>query len=259
MTAVRVPLRRVKGSIEDGSRGWTTRIPRSTLFRIETSSAGFVVAGKAWRGLGVPTPQYERSDSFVVGLDGSGAQLWSDRLVGDSPTQGENTATDVAVSPDGTTAYVSSIVSGLLDTDEDIAVVAYDIATGVRLWVAESATPGHLGEFPTAIEASDSGVFITGASGARPRDARALSDTMVYAPLPYLPGPSEAVALSLAPDTGEIRWTARSDPGSVGGAAMGWAIALTDQRVLIAGFDAREVGGLVDGNMADGFAAAYAL
>jgi DNA-binding beta-propeller fold protein YncE len=84
-----------------------------------------------------------------------GAQLWVARYNG--PKNSWNRATEVAVSPDGSTVFVTG------SSGPSYATVAYNAATGAQLWVqrygANSSQPAAL-----AVSPDGSTVFVTGTS-----------------------------------------------------------------------------------------------
>jgi DNA-binding beta-propeller fold protein YncE len=93
---------------------------------------------------------------------GPGAQLWTQLYNG----LGNNTdaAKAVAVSPDGKTVYVTGQSYGT-SLVYDYATVAYNAATGHRLWAARYNGPaGSLSNVPSALAVSPDGkaVYVTG-------------------------------------------------------------------------------------------------
>lgn len=64
----------------------------------------------------------------------TGARLWAARYNG--PANGTDSASRVTVSPDGTKVFVTGISAVTASTSE-YATVAYNAATGARLWVAD--------------------------------------------------------------------------------------------------------------------------
>lgn len=76
----------------------------------------------------------------------TGAQLWTARYNG--PENGDDTAFNIAVSPDGTRVYVVG-ATGVLSSQlqSRFGIVAYDSATGAQLWTRAYAGPGRGGEF----------------------------------------------------------------------------------------------------------------
>jgi DNA-binding beta-propeller fold protein YncE len=97
----------------------------------------------------------------------TGAQLWVVRDSG--PGNRTGSATSVAVSPDGATVFVtgySDRVQG--DRADDYATIAYQAATGTRLWVRRYnglGTGSDDAAFSVAVSPDGGRVFVTGSSG----------------------------------------------------------------------------------------------
>lgn len=99
-------------------------------------------------------------DFATVAYDAAtGDQLWVSRW--DSPGQATDSATDVTISPDGSTV----IVAGTVD-DGDYGTVAYDAVTGVQRWIAR--WDSSLDDTARDIEMSPDGstVYVTGDGGS---------------------------------------------------------------------------------------------
>ena len=102
-------------------------------------------------------------DARAAGAPGTaapGTQLWAARF-------GQSTAipyTAMAVSPGGSMVFVTGASYGGRATEVDYKTVAYDTATGRRLWARLFSGPGHLWNYPTAVAVSPDGatVFVTG-------------------------------------------------------------------------------------------------
>jgi WD40 repeat protein len=74
-------------------------------------------------------------DLLTVGVDvASGDELW--RAIHANPDGGGDFPSTVLVSPDGTTAYVSATVGLFRQEPPDMALIAYDLATGEVHWSA---------------------------------------------------------------------------------------------------------------------------
>jgi sugar lactone lactonase YvrE len=97
----------------------------------------------------------------------SGAQLWVATYVG--PEGMGATGQAIAVSPDGTTVFVTGSVIRSLSND-DYVTVAYDAATGTQQWASLYDGPGHGDDSPNAIDVSRDGarVVVTGGSEKAP-------------------------------------------------------------------------------------------
>src|SRR5260221_6128785 len=105
------------------------------------------------------------SDYATVAYNAAtGKQLWVSRYNG--PGNGSDVAYDVAVSPGGGTVFVTGKSAGTT-TGEDFAIVAYNAATGARLWVSRFSSPGNAPDAASSVAVSPDGrtVFIAGLSG----------------------------------------------------------------------------------------------
>ena len=93
----------------------------------------------------------------------TGAQLWVKRYNG--PGNGDDLAFALAVSPSGGTVYVTG-TSSSKGEGPGYATVAYDAATGHRLWVARYNGPATLSDAASSVAVSPGGgrVFVTGES-----------------------------------------------------------------------------------------------
>jgi DNA-binding beta-propeller fold protein YncE len=93
----------------------------------------------------------------------AGRQLWADRFTpGDTPA-------DVAVSPDGTTVFVTGCgASGNLCSLADFETAAFRVATGELLWTATFDDPKGSSDVTAALAVSPDGarVFVTGQTPA---------------------------------------------------------------------------------------------
>jgi DNA-binding beta-propeller fold protein YncE len=97
---------------------------------------------------------------------GTGAQLWARQYNG--PTDFRDVAAALAVSPDGARVYVTGTSSDN-DVRNDYRTLAYNAATGARLWVARYKGPGGDDEASSlAVSPDGKRVFVTGASRAAP-------------------------------------------------------------------------------------------
>jgi hypothetical protein len=112
-------------------------------------------------GASAGAPGSGREDYATVGYNAvTGATLWERRY--DGPA-GDNAAKAVAVSPDGSTVYVTGESKGP-GTGMDYATVAYNAATGAQRWASRYNDPGNLDDDPAAVAVSPAtgNVFVTG-------------------------------------------------------------------------------------------------
>ena len=109
----------------------------------------------------------ERTDFATLAYDAStGAQLWVRRYDGPGARRhGNDAANAIAVSPDGATAYVTGSSAGSL-TNLDHATIAYDTATGRRIWTHRYDGPDSQIDGASAIAVGPDGaaVFVTGST-----------------------------------------------------------------------------------------------
>jgi len=91
----------------------------------------------------------------------TGKRLWASRYNG--PGNGADSASAVAVSPDGATVYVTGGSEGIA-TQRDYATVAYNAATGAQLWASRYNGPGDSNDSARSVAVSPRGgtVFVTG-------------------------------------------------------------------------------------------------
>jgi len=108
----------------------------------------------------------------TVGLDyataaynaATGAQLWVTRYNG--PGGRSDAATSVAASPGGGTVYVTGQSQGTT-TNLDYATVAYNAATGARLWLMRYNGPANTYDAASSLAVSPTTgtVYVTGTEG----------------------------------------------------------------------------------------------
>lgn len=90
-----------------------------------------------------------------------GGELWASIFDGHG---GMDTARAVAVSPDGQMVFVTG-ATGVSTSNEDYATIAYNAATGTRVWEKEYAgTGGISGARAVAVSRDGSTVYVTGNS-----------------------------------------------------------------------------------------------
>jgi outer membrane protein assembly factor BamB len=148
-------------------------------------------------------------NSYVVTIaydSGTGEQLWLATFKGPG---GRNAyGRDLAVSPDGSTVFITGGAGGA--TSEDAAVVAYEAASGTQVWSAAYRGPGNENDYPCCIAASPDGsqVFITGDTAVDWATVSfdAQSGARQWATIYDDPGHSidEAYALAVSPDSSAV-------------------------------------------------------
>ena len=97
------------------------------------------------------------------GVPAPGSQLWASRLSG--PRNVLDRPSSLAVSPDGRTVFIAATNRAAASGD-DYATVAYNAATGARLWTQRYNGPANDSDVATAVAVSPAGttVFVTGTS-----------------------------------------------------------------------------------------------
>jgi hypothetical protein len=92
----------------------------------------------------------------------SGARLWSRRY--DGPANYYDFAYSIATSPDGSSVFVTGSSAANATGSDDYATIAYDVATGSRLWTRRYNGPANDNDVAYSVAASPdrSNVFVTG-------------------------------------------------------------------------------------------------
>jgi hypothetical protein len=99
-------------------------------------------------------------DFLTIAYDrATGAERWVDTY--DGPAGGSDVTDDMALSPDGSTLYVTGQAE--LET-YDYLTIAYDVATGHRRWIASYDGPTHVADAALGVVVSPDGgrVYVTG-------------------------------------------------------------------------------------------------
>jgi outer membrane protein assembly factor BamB len=202
-----------------GARLWASRyaIPGSTVPASVTVGPG---GGRVY------VTGSTNGDYLTVAYDtATGARLWASRypgLIG----RAAGGAVSVAAGPGGGRVYVTGTSSGASGGLSDYATVAYDSATGARLWAEHySSAPGPFQSRGAAVAVSPGGgkVLVTGGSD----------------------GDFATVAYDSA--TGAELWASRyPNPGTDGSFASAVAVSPDGDSVLITGTSFRPGGRIAD-------------
>jgi WD40 repeat protein len=118
---------------------------------------------------GLSTAIASSTDYTTIAYDAAtGTRLWIKRYNGTANAADD--ATSLAVSPDGTKIFVTGQSVGLVsrfgDEPDDYATVAYNAATGTRLWVSRYNGPDKANDAASSVAVSPAGdtVYVTGNS-----------------------------------------------------------------------------------------------
>ena len=137
-------------SASTGTKQWIKLYNGGSAYSVAVSPSGgtvFVTGGQ--------------SDYNTVAYNAAtGAQLWAKRYSGPAG----DSAYSVAVSPAGSKVFVTGASEGNPDYLADYATVAYDAATGARLWVQRYNGPARGTDEAYSVAVSHTGreVFVTG-------------------------------------------------------------------------------------------------
>jgi len=164
------------------------------------------------------------TDYATVAYDAAtGAQLWATRYNG--PANGADSATSLAVSPDGSKVFVTGYSTTSVGDNADYVTLAYDTSTGDKVWLKRYERPGWDSPSSIAVSRDGSDVFVTGYSTGS-------TSSYDYATVAYdaatgakrwairYNGPAnrddQAYALGVSPDGSKVFVTGRSE-GSTSG------------------------------------------
>jgi hypothetical protein len=165
------------------------------------------------------------SPGSVSGLDyateainaATGKVVWARRYNG--PGNGDDQASAIGVSPDGTRVFVTGSSYGGAATGDDYATIEYNAVTGARAWVRRHDGPAHGADRAQALAVAPDGsrVVVTGSSTADGTGAN-------------------YVTISYAPGTGGTQWRRRYN-GPANGDDQGQAVTISPDstRVFVTG------------------------
>ncbi len=145
-----------------GRRLWVSRYTGPGSGVDEASSVAVSPGGARVFVTGVSSGRKSSAYATVAYGAAAGRRLWVSRYNGPANS---SEASSVAVSPAGTTVYVTGTSLGRTAGD-DYATVAYGAAAGRRLWVSRYNGPGNGEDQASAVAVSPGGttVYVTGSS-----------------------------------------------------------------------------------------------
>jgi WD40 repeat protein len=147
----------------NGSKMWqatyhgpvTSSATGSTGIALSPDGSTVYVTGSAGQASGL-------NEYTTIGYDGAtGHQLWQASY--STPKVNDNAA-GLAVSPDGSTVYVTGTSIANYNTPADYATVAYNAGTGTQLWAARYAVTGDQNN-AAGVVAAGGNAIVTGTSG----------------------------------------------------------------------------------------------
>ena len=160
-----------------------------------------------------------RADIATIAYDtATGTALWVKRF--DGPRNRSDGASDLGVSPDGSTVFVTG---ASMRTNNNYVTLAYEATTGSRLWVKRYDGPANSSDVAHALGVSSNGskVFITGSSFGAGADFATLAydaSTGEELWVSRYDGPSDssdtANALDVSPDGSAVFVTGWSTPAN---------------------------------------------
>jgi WD40 repeat protein len=148
----------------------------------------------------------------------TGAQLWVKRY--DGPGSGDDQAYSVAVSPSGGTVFVTGYTDATsTSAGYDYTTIAYNAATGARLWLARYNGPANFTDeaYSVAVRPGGGTVYVTGESAGT-------DDGWDYATVAY------------NATTGAQLWVKRYDGAGLGAKAFSVAVSPTAGTVFVTGY-----------------------
>lgn len=196
-----------------GAQRWVRRYNSSAGKNDGAVSVAISPTGKAVFVTGTSTGATSGADYATVAYDAAtGARLWAARYNG--PASMDDTAVSVAVSPGGAAVFVTGTSVGATSGD-DYATVAYDAATGRRLWTARYDDPASMTDMAVSVAASPAGgkIFVTGTTFATSgTDFTTVAyDAATGAQLWASHSSGIAYSLALSPSGGEVFVTGDAD------------------------------------------------
>jgi hypothetical protein len=162
-------------------------------------------------------------DYATLALDSAtGQEVWMSTYT--SPDKGLDVPYGHALSPSGDRIYVTGRAQGAAGVfDGDYATVAFDTATGTRLWATRFSVPGTLFETGADVAVSTDGsrVYVSGGSTA-------------------WSGHGDAITEAYEANTGDVVWSARNN-ATPDRAEAGWRVTIAGSRLVVAGSTAYSI------------------
>jgi len=156
-------------------------------------------------------------DYAALALDAdTGQELWMSTYA--SPDKGLDVPYGHALSPSGDRIYLTGSAQGPAGVfDGDYATVAFDTATGTRLWATRFSTPGALFETgaDVAVSANGTRVYVSGGST-------------------IASGHGDAITQAYNSSTGDVVWNARNN-ATPDRDESGWRVTIAGSRLVVAG------------------------
>jgi WD40 repeat protein len=201
-----------------GARLWLTRYDGPGSGYDSTAALGVSPDGSRVFVTGASDDMTGFHGYATVAYDAStGAQQWVARY--DGPGQGEDDASALGVSPDGSEVFVTG--QSTVTTDNlDYATVAYNSSTGAQLWVGDYNGPANSADSPYALAVSPDGsrVFVTGYS---------IGTTSGY----------DYATVAMDASTGARVWVRRyNGPGDAADIDYALAVSPDGSRVFVTGY-----------------------
>jgi outer membrane protein assembly factor BamB len=145
----------------DGTMLWARRYGRPDLFQVSTGSIRVSPDGSRVFVAGTRQVTQNSSDLLVISYDGAtGTRLWARHFRG--PSDSSDFGGTLAISPDGNRVFVGGTAAPATGGYGDITL-AFDAATGTRLWVSRFAGRGVA---DLVLSPDGATVYVTGSENA---------------------------------------------------------------------------------------------
>jgi hypothetical protein len=220
-------------STATGARLWVSRYNDPSNYGAEANSVAVSPDGDTVFVTGSDNAGSNGEDYVTVAYNAvTGAQLWVSRY--DGAAHGNDYASEVAVSPGGTTVYVTGWSIGASSIYYyEWATVAYNAATGAQMWVRRSSSAyGTSGASALAVGPGGGTVFVTGFRHGATSD-------------------DDYVTVAYSAATGATRWVRRyNGPGNSVDQAYAVAVSPGGGSVYITGASIGSTGAWDDATIA---------